>query len=46
MEVDYEGNKACEYYYARKIDDEVMCIINTQCNGTDKTPEYFEKMFS
>ena len=46
MEVDYEGNKACEYYYARKIDDELMCIINTQCNGTDKTPEYFEKMFS
>ena len=33
------------YNYAKKLDDNLMCIIHISNSDTDKTPEYFEKMF-
>ncbi len=34
------------YFYARKIDDNLMCIICISKSDTEKTPEFFEALFS
>ena len=43
IELDYYG-KSNIYYYARKIDDNLMCIVQLTLTS-DKSPEEFEKMF-
>lgn len=42
-ELDYHG-KSKIYYYARKIDDTLMCIVQISITP-DRSPEEFEKMF-
>ena len=43
VDADYQG-KTRIYYYARKIDDNLMCIVQlTLASG--KTPEEYEKLF-
>ena len=39
------GAEEYTYNYAKKLDDNLMCIIHISNSDTDKTPEYFEKMF-
>lgn len=45
MEVDndYQG-KTKIFYYARKIDDNLMCVVQLMLTS-GKTPEEFEKLF-
>ncbi len=34
------------YVYARKLDDNLMCIIEMSGISTDKSPEYYEELFN
>lgn len=43
--VSYADNGACMYYYARNIDDDLMCIIGLAINSGDKAPEEYEALF-
>ncbi|MBR5683335.1 MAG: glycoside hydrolase family 3 protein [Ruminococcus sp.] len=45
VRVEYNGEKQYEYFYVRKLDDDLMCIVEMNGTGTDNTPEYYEKMF-
>ncbi len=44
-EVSFNGIKQIDYFYARKLDDNLMCIIEISTIDEDKSPEYFEAMF-
>lgn len=35
-----------QYYYVRKIDDNLMCIMEMCGSSADKSPEYYEELFN
>ncbi len=39
------GGEEYTYSYAKKLDDDLMCIINISNSDTEKTPEFFEALF-
>ncbi len=45
VRIEYDGEKQYEYFYVRKLDDDLMCIVEMSGMGSDNTPEYYEKMF-
>ena len=45
MNSTFEGQESSEYIYVRKIDENLMCIIDAYGINTEKTDEYFEGMF-
>lgn len=45
MNSTFEGQESSEYFYVRKIDENLMCIINAYGGAAEKIDEYFEGMF-
>ena len=37
---------AFDCLYTKKLDDDLMCGIYVRTNDPDRTPEYYEKLFS
>ncbi len=46
MKTTYDGQELIEYIYARKIDDNLICIIETFNEDTEKDSAYYEALFS
>ncbi len=45
MNSTFEGQESSEYFYVRKIDENLMCIISAYGGAAEKIDEYFEGMF-